>query len=101
MGKKDRAKQNKLRKEMRNNEFRYRSREEKNEQVRPLFEQLNNMHLNPQYPEIRQLYMLINKYLNSNERIEVDIPFPAIGKRIKGVLAIDRNEEVYIMLTKL
>ena len=38
------------------------------------------------------------EYINEGERITVNIPFPEINRRIKGILAISKREDVTIAL---
>ena len=76
----------------------YRSKEERQEEIKPILLKLSELQLNPSYDEIRELYKNIQQYIATGDRIEINIPFPAIKKRIVGVLAINKREQVWVML---
>ncbi len=76
----------------------YRTKEERMEEIRPILSKLSELQLNPSYDEIKELYEYIKLYISSGDRIVIDIPFPAIKKRIMGVLAISKREQVWVML---
>lgn len=76
----------------------YRSKEERTAEIKPILVKLSELQLNPSYDEIRELYKQIQLYISSGERVEVNIPFPAIKKRIVGVLATNKREQVWVML---
>ena len=42
--------------------------------------------------------MKLKEYISEGERLIINIPFPEINRRIKGVLAINKSEEVVIGL---
>ena len=76
----------------------YRTKEERKEEVRKLVTQLQNLQLSREYDAIKIFYDLMFKYINEGERIIINIPFPEMKKRIEGVLAINKREEVSIRL---
>ena len=47
---------------------------------------------------IKKLYAKFKEYISEGERMEINIPFPEINRRIKGLLAISVNEQVWINL---
>ena len=59
-------------------------------------QRLNELNLGPTYAPVRQLYALLQDY----ERIAVNIPMPDFDRRIKGVLATNRREQVSIALVR-
>ena len=59
---------------------------------------MNELNLTTEYQAIKEFYNLMFKYINTGERIIINIPFPEIEKRIEGVLAINIKEEVAIRL---
>ena len=80
----------------------YRTIEEKNIEVIKIITSLQTLNLNPRdYEPIRELYRLMNEYKKENKRIVIDIEFSEIHKRIEGVLANKRTEQVYVRLVKL
>jgi len=42
--------------------------------------------------------MKFKEYISKGERIIINIPFPEINRRIKGVLAINKTEDVTVAL---
>ena len=92
MGKKDR----KPKKEKKAPE--YRTKEERTAEVKHILEQLSEFQLNPTYEPVKKLYMKFREYINEGNRILINIPFPEINRRIKGVLAINKREDVTIAL---
>ena len=80
----------------------YRTIEEKNIEVIKIITSLQKLNLNPRdYEPIRELYRLMNEYKKENKRIVINIEFSEIHKRIEGVLANKRTEQVYVRLVKL
>jgi len=76
----------------------YRTKAERQAEVKILINKLNEMRLTTEYDAVKQFYKLMLHYISSGERILVDIPFPEMKKRIEGVLAINTNEPVAIRL---
>jgi ribosomal protein S4 len=78
----------------------YRNKEERKAEVKHILEQLNEFHLNVTYDPVRKLFEKFKEYIREGERLIVNIPFPEINRRIKGVLAINKKEDVTIALMK-
>tara|TARA_X000000368_G_C23033886_1_gene713722 strand:+ start:87 stop:380 length:294 start_codon:yes stop_codon:yes gene_type:complete len=76
----------------------YRTKEQRQEEVKEVLNQLSEFDLNIKYEPIKKLYTLFKEYIQEDKRIEINIPFPEIKRRIKGLLAISVNEEVWINL---
>ena len=76
----------------------YRSKEERQSEVKHILEQLNEYQLNAKYQPVKKLYLNFKEYISKGERLIVNIPFPEINRRIKGVLAINKREDVTIAL---
>jgi len=76
----------------------YRNKKERQEEVKNIILQLSEFNLNPTYEPIKKLYILFKEYINEDRRIKINIPFPEINRRIKGLLAISKSEEVTIAL---
>ena len=72
--------------------------EARSENITSKIKELTKFELNPKYEPIKKLYQEFKKYINTGERIIINIPFPMISKRIKGVLSNTVNEEVTITL---
>lgn len=93
MGKKNRKKEKRVKKEIV-----YRSKEERQNEIKEILSKLSEFNLNTAYEPIKKLYQIFKEYINEGNRIEVNIPFPEINRRIKGILAISVREEVWITL---
>ena len=78
----------------------YRTKEEKQKEVKTIVEQLSKLDLDSKYEPIKKLYGLFKTYIAEGNRIIVNIPFPEIKRRIKGLLAVSINEEVWLKLKK-
>ena len=89
-------KKNKTKREKK--EKQYRTKEERQDEVKHILEQLSEFQLNPSYEPVKKLYLKFKEYINEGQRITVNIPFPEINRRIKGVLAISKREDVTIGL---
>ena len=94
MGKKDRKKGEKRVKK----EIVYRTKEERQKEIKEILEKLSDFDLNINYEPIKKLYQKFKEYIQEGNRIEINIPFPEINRRIKGLLAISVREEVWINL---
>ena len=81
-------------------EIQYRTKEQRQEQVKEVLNKLSEFDLNIKYEHVKKLYNLFKEYIQEDRRIEVNIPFPDIKRRIKGLLAISINEETWISLQK-
>lgn len=79
-------------------EKQYRSIDERKIEINKIINNLNIYKLTLEYDPIKQLYTLFKNYIENGERIMINIPFPEMNKRIEGVLAINKNEEVAIRL---
>jgi len=76
----------------------YRTKEERQNEVKEILKQLTTFDLNIKYEPVKKLYMKFKEYINEGDRLIVNIPFPEINRRIKGILAINKREEVRIGL---
>ena len=94
MGKKDRKKGEKRVKK----QIVYRTKDERQNEVKEILSKLSEFDLNLTYEPIKKLYEKFKEYIQEGNRIEVNIPFPEINRRIKGILAISVREEVWINL---
>ena len=78
----------------------YRTKEQRQKEVKTILEQLSEFDLDSKYEPIKKLYGLLKTYIAEGNRMLVNIPFPEIKRRIKGLLAISINEEVWLKLEK-
>tara|TARA_B100002051_G_scaffold251550_1_gene263951 strand:- start:700 stop:996 length:297 start_codon:yes stop_codon:yes gene_type:complete len=78
----------------------YRTKEERQEEVKNILKQLSEFDLDIKYDPIKKLYQQFKTYIAEGNRMLINIPFPEINRRIKGLLAISVNEEVWIKLER-
>ena len=76
----------------------YRTREQREEEVKNVMKQLSDFGLNMTYEPIKKLMLLFKEYINEDKNVKVSIPFPEINRRIKGKLATNVKEEVNFAL---
>jgi hypothetical protein len=82
--------------------FHERSKDERREQVRPIFEKLAELKLTAsEHDEIKELFQIISAYIKTGDKQTINIPFPAINKRIKGVLEPNTSKESCIRLVEM
>lgn len=76
-----------------------RNKEERHSAIKPVLKKLSELHLSPiSYDCIKILYKNIQTYVQLGERIELNIPFKDYNCTIKGVLAVDKREQVFVKL---
>ena len=76
----------------------YRTKKERQEKVKKVIKQLSEFQLNISYKPNQKLYALFKEYIEEDKQIKINIPFPEINRRIKGLLSISKNEEVWVNL---
>jgi hypothetical protein len=76
-----------------------RTKEERQAEIKPIIIKLRELKLTIQsHSEIKELFILMQMYINEGVNVEVNIPFPAYNCCIKGVLNIQRGEKVWVKL---
>lgn len=79
----------------------YRTKEQRMKEIKPIIEKLSELKIKAsEHEEIRELLTKIQVYVHQGERIEINIPFPIADVEIKGVLATELKERVWIKFTK-
>lgn len=76
----------------------YRTKEQRQEEVKNILKQLSEFGLNIKYEPVQKLYTKFKEYIAEGNRIKINIPFPEINRRIKGLLAISIRENVWLKL---
>ena len=77
-----------------------RTKEERKEEVRIIINKLNELKLTVAYDPIKTLFKTMQKYINEGGKIPINIPFPMIERRIKGLLPDTVNEKCWVKLVK-
>ena len=78
----------------------YRTKEERQAEVRTIIDKLAELQLDLTYDPVKTLYQKLNEYIEKGERMKISISFPEIHRRIKGILAISVREQVWIRMEK-
>ena len=76
----------------------YRTKQERQNEIREILIQLTHFNLDMTYVPVKLLYKKFKEYITEGQRLVVNIPFPEINRRFKGILAISKNEDVTIAL---
>ena len=75
-----------------------RTKEERKDEARIIINKLTELELTVAYEPIKKLFGILQKYINDGGKITINIPFPMIEKRIKGLLPDTVNEKCWIKL---
>ena len=75
-----------------------RTKEDRTEEVLKIINKLTELELTVAYEPIKELFVILQKYKNDGGKIMINIPFPMIEKRIKGILSDTINEKCSIKL---
>ena len=67
-------------------------------EVNEIISKIHELHLNIQYEPIKQLFFILQCYVNDGGIYKINIPFPMINRRIKGLVSDNFNEECEIKL---
>tara|TARA_B110000881_G_C18531447_1_gene493309 strand:+ start:319 stop:615 length:297 start_codon:yes stop_codon:yes gene_type:complete len=76
----------------------YRTKEERQEEIKKIIATLSELELGIIYDPIKELYKIMKEYVEKGIRTEINIPFPEIKRRIKGILAISIREQCRIKM---
>jgi len=68
------------------------------EEARIIIDKLNELQLTVAYDPIKKLFIILQDYIKNGERKNINIPFPMINKRIKGILSETQNEQCWVKL---
>ena len=75
-----------------------RSEEERKQEVHTIINKLTELELTVAYDPIKHLFIILQNYIKKGGTIDINIPFPMINKRIKGILPDTVNEECWVKL---
>ena len=78
-----------------------RTKEQRKEEIKPILKRLTDLKISAaEHPEIHELIKHLQTYVNEGKRLEINIPFPKADVDIKGVLATDVKERVWVKFTR-
>jgi len=75
-----------------------RTKEQRQAEIKPIIIKLTELRLNVSLDEIKQLFELLQNYVNNGDTIEIDIPIESLNVRIRGVLESDLNKRVWVKM---
>jgi len=75
-----------------------RTKDERKYEVRIIINKLSELELTIAYEPIKELFVIMQKYVNDGGKIPINISFPMIERRIKGLLSDTVNEKCCIQL---
>ena len=75
-----------------------RTKEERKAETRIIINKLTELELTVSYEPIKELFGILQKYINEGGKISINIPFPMIERRIKGLLPDTVNEKCWVTL---
>ena len=70
----------------------------RSKEARIIIDKLTELKLTISYDPIKKLFIILQNYIKNGEKTNVNIPFPMINKRIKGILSNTVNEKCWIKL---
>lgn len=71
--------------------------EERKAATMRIIKQLKDLDLNISHPPIKKLFGFLKKYNDDGIRQVINIPFPDVNRRIKGLLSPSKREDTHIM----
>ena len=77
-----------------------RTRIERGAEVRKIMQTLTDLGLTTSYSAVQTLLPMLSRYAQEGERTSIDIPVPEADRRMVGVLAASKREEVWLRLEK-
>lgn len=84
------------------NEAMKKTKEQRQQEILPVIETLNKMHIKPSTNEnIKELYKKLQEFINEGENINIDIPIENLNLRIYGTLERNINKKTWLKMTSL
>jgi hypothetical protein len=78
-----------------------RTQEQRQAEVLPILKKLTEMGVKAsEHVEVREFVAELQRYIQTGERIEINIPFPAADVDIIGVLETEVNKRVWVKFTR-
>ena len=75
-----------------------RTKQERKEEIRIIINKLSELELTISYEPIKELFVIMQKYVNEGGKIPINIPFPMINRVITGLLPDTVNEKCWVKL---
>ena len=79
-----------------------RTKEQRQKEILPILKKMNELGLTiNKHEELKDFFTQMKKYVQEEEDVDINIPIEELGIRIKGVLAVNINERVWVKLEKI
>ena len=82
-----------------------RTKEQRQKEILPILKKMNELGLTiNKHEELKEFFTQMKKYIQQEEsekNVDINIPIEELGIRIKGVLAVNINERVWVKLEQL
>jgi hypothetical protein len=79
-----------------------RTKEQRQKEILPILKKMNEIGLTiNKHEELKEFFIQMKKYIQQEEDVDINIPIEELGIRIKGVLAVNINERVWVKLEQL
>lgn len=78
----------------------YKTKEERQEQVKAIVAEISGLGLSIQYEPVKQLYACLRRYIEDDVPVKINIPFPEAERTIVGELKVGKREECMVCLQK-
>ncbi len=69
--------------------------------MKKVISSLTGLGLTTTYPAVKTLLPILSSYEQTGDRHEINMEVPELGRRIVGVLATSKREQVWLKLEKL
>ena len=74
----------------------YKTKEERQEQVKTIVSEITRLGLSTQNEPIKELYACLRRYVEDDTVVKINIPFPDIERTIVGELKVGKREECVV-----
>ena len=82
-----------------------RTKEQRQKEILPILKKMNELGLTiNKHEELKEFFTQMKKYIQQEEsekNVDINIPIEELGIRIKGVLAVNINERVWVKLEQI
>ena len=78
----------------------YKTKEERQEQVKTIVAEISGLGLSIQYEPVKELYACLRRYIEDDVPVKINIPFPEADRTIVGELKVGKREECMVCLQK-
>jgi len=80
-----------------------RTKEQRQKEILPILKKMNELGLTiNKHEELKEFFIQMKKYIQEEEEdVDINIPIEELGIRIKGILAVNINERVWVKLEKI